>query len=42
MAVSFFLAAFTGALVYALLNVLLRTREMGVLVVGLLERFMPS
>ncbi len=41
-AVSFFLAAFTGALVYALLNVLLRTREMGVLVVGLLERFMPS
>ena len=38
----FLLAAFTGALVYGILNILLRTREMGILVVGLLERFTPS
>ena len=42
MLLCFILAALAGALVYALLNVLLRTREMGVLVVGLLERFFPS
>ena len=36
------IAVLTGALVYAILNILLRTREMGLLVVGLLERFMPS
>ena len=42
MPLCFILAALAGALVYALLNVLLRTREMGVLVVGLLERFFPS
>ena len=39
---TFLAPALAGALVYALLNVLLRTREMGVLVVGLLERFFPS
>ena len=42
MPVCFLLAVLAGALVYAGLNVLLRTREMGVLVVGLLGRFFPN
>ena len=36
---AFLLAVLAGAAVYALLNVLLRTKEMGLLVVGLLGRF---
>ncbi len=39
---SFLLAALAGALVYGLLNILLRTKEMGALVIGLLERLTPS
>ena len=39
---AFLLAVLAGAAVYALLNVLLRTKEMGLLVVGLLGRFFPE
>ena len=41
MPAAFLLAAMVGALVYGLLNILLRTREMGLLIVGLAERLMP-
>lgn len=42
MPLCFLIAVLAGALVYAALNILLRTREMGVLVVGLLGRFLPE
>lgn len=42
MPVCFLLAVLAGALVYAILNILLRTREIGLLLVGLLDRFCPS
>lgn len=42
MPLCFLIAVLAGALVYAALNILLRTREMGVLVVGLLGRFLPD
>ena len=41
MPAAFLLSAFCGALVYGLLNILLRTREMGLLIVGLAERLAP-
>lgn len=40
MPLAFLLSVMAGALVYAALNILLRTQEMGVLVVGLLGRFL--
>lgn len=41
MLLSFLLAVAAGALVYGLLNILLRTKEMGMLVVGIMERLIP-
>ena len=41
MTAAFLLASLAGALVYGLLNILLRTKEMGLLVVGLVERLTP-
>ena len=41
MPAAFVLAALAGALLYGVLNILLRTREMGLLIVGLAERLTP-
>ena len=42
MALSLGAAILAGALVYGVLNILLRTREMGIFVVGLVERLTPK